>query len=309
MLLEYACSLPDITEERSRAAHGSSGSSFVPHGSSFYPVPPGRVQGRKSGPPPSPGKGQTTQKGKKHPGGSPLLKIGDALQRTRSFLVDLSSVTATTLRWEIIDYLCMVLDLDTEQELSEQESASSTSGKGDVGSSMNDLGAAGSILKLIVVNCSTIACDTTFHHDNIIAQPQYDHTDLDLSFLDESSLDESVRSIASSTSTAGNCFLSVVHRLAASKSVSGRVSACSLSPVLWSHLDFPRQLQLRGVTTRALHDVEIIVWKSTAVVLHDIAELVLDRRAIPMTDPEPQLRAAVMTMIMMWRWCYFHQQS
>ncbi len=305
VLLEYACSLPDITEERSRAAHGSSGSSFVPHGSSFYPVPPGRVQGRKSGPPPSPGKGQTTQKGKKHPGGSPLLRIGDALQRTRSFLVDLSSVTATTLRWEIIDYLCMVLDLDTEQELSEQESASSTSGKGDVGSSMNDLGAAGSILKLIVVNCSTIACDTTFHHDNIIAQPQYDHTDLDLSFLDESSLDESVRSIASSTSTAGNCFLSVVHRLAASKSVSGRVSACSLSPVLWSHLDFPRQLQLRGVITRALHDVEIIVRKSTAVVLHDIAELVFDRRAVPwlvlmcersMTDPEPQLRAAAMTL-------------
>ena len=27
------------------------------------------------------------------------------------------------------------------------------------------------------------------------------------------------------------------------------------SPVLWSHLDFPRQHQLRGVITRALHDV------------------------------------------------------
>lgn len=58
---------------------------------------------------------------------SPLLRIGDALSRTRSFLVETHSPTATILRWEIIDYLCTVLDLDTEQELSEKESASSTS--------------------------------------------------------------------------------------------------------------------------------------------------------------------------------------
>ena len=88
---------------------------------------------------------------------------------------------------------------------------------------------------------------------------------------------------ASHTSHAGNPFLSVVHRLAASKSTSARVAACSLGPVLWSqsHLDFPRQLQLRGVVTRALHDVEVAVRKSTAAVLHEIAELALDRRAVP----------------------------
>ncbi|KAL7434350.1 hypothetical protein ACHAXH_002491, partial [Discostella pseudostelligera] len=304
VLLEYARSLPDLTEERSRAAQGTAGASFAPQGSSYYPVPPGRVHGRKAAPPP--GKGPAAQKGKKQPGSSPLLRIGDALQRTRSFLVELSSVTATTLRWEIMDYLCIVLDLDTEQELSEQESASSTSGKGDAASPMNDLGAAGSILKLIVVNCSTMAGEgeTTDHHDDIVAQPQNDHVNSELSFLDKS-LDQSIRSNASPTSTSGNCFLSVVHRLAASKSISGRVSACSLSPVLWSHLDFPRQLQLRGVITRALHDVEIIVRKSTAVVLHEIAELVFDRRAVPwlvlmcertLNDPEPQLRAAAMTL-------------
>ena len=64
-------------------------------------------------------------------------------------------------------------------------------------------------------------------------------------------------------------------------------------------------LQLRGVITRALHDVEVIVRKSTATVLHEIAELVFDPRAVPwlvlmceraMTDPEPQLRAAAMTL-------------
>lgn len=57
--------------------------------------------------------------------------------------------------------------------------------------------------------------------------------------------------------------------------------------------------------TRALHDAEVIVRKSTATVLHEIAELVFDTRAVPwlvlmcervMTDPEPQLRAAAMTL-------------
>ena len=57
--------------------------------------------------------------------------------------------------------------------------------------------------------------------------------------------------------------------------------------------------------TRALHDAEVIVRKSTATVLHEIAELVFDQRAVPwlilmceraMTDPEPQLRSAAMTL-------------
>lgn len=57
--------------------------------------------------------------------------------------------------------------------------------------------------------------------------------------------------------------------------------------------------------TRALHDVEVIVRKSTATVLHEIAELVFDPRCVPwlvlmceraMTDPEPLLRSAAMTL-------------
>lgn len=64
-------------------------------------------------------------------------------------------------------------------------------------------------------------------------------------------------------------------------------------------------MKLRGVITRALHDADVIVRKSTATVLHEIAELVFDRRAVPwlvlmceraMTDPEPQLRSAAMTL-------------
>jgi hypothetical protein len=63
--------------------------------------------------------------------------------------------------------------------------------------------------------------------------------------------------------------------------------------------------KLRGVITRALHDVEVIVRKSTATVLHEIAELVFDSRCVPwlvlmceraMTDPEPLLRSAAMTL-------------
>lgn len=62
---------------------------------------------------------------------------------------------------------------------------------------------------------------------------------------------------------------------------------------------------MRGVITRALHDVEVIVRKSTATVLHEIAELVFDSRCVPwlvlmcersMTDPEPLLRSAAMTL-------------
>ena len=54
-----------------------------------------------------------------------------------------------------------------------------------------------------------------------------------------------------------------------------------------------------------MHDVDVIVRKSTATVLHEIAELVFDQRAVPwlvlmceraMTDPEPQLRSAAMTL-------------
>ncbi|KAL7454108.1 hypothetical protein ACHAWC_005735 [Mediolabrus comicus] len=272
ILLEYARGHPEVAEGR----RGNVGGVGRLQGSSFYPVPPGRVQSKKQ-------KG----KAKKAAEESPLLRIGDALQRTRFFLVETSSITATALRWEIIDYLCTVLDLDTEQELSEKEAASATGG-GEA-SPTNDLGSAGSILKLIVLNCSN--SEDTINHSSL---------------GDDSSLscdDQSTRS--GHTSHAGNAFISVVHRLAASKSTSARITACSLGPVLWSHLDFPRQLQLRGVITRALHDVEVVVRKSTAAVLHEIAELVFDRRSVPwlvlmcersMTDPEPQLRAAAMTL-------------
>jgi len=271
ILLDYSRGHSEMGKRASAAGGGRQ------IGSSFYPVPPGRVQGKKQ-------KGKI--RGKKSAEESPLLRIGDALQRTRFFLVETSSITATALRWEIIDYLCTVLDLDTEQELSEKEAASATGG-GEA-SPTNDLGSAGSILKLIVLNCSALD-DTT-----------------NCAVGDDSSLsldDQSTRS--GNTSHAGNAFISVVHRLAASKSTSARITACSLGPVLWSHLDFPRQLQLRGVITRALHDVEVIVRKSTAAVLHEIAELVFDRRSVPwlvlmcersMTDPEPQLRAAAMTL-------------
>ena len=261
-----------------------SGGAATSHGSSFYPVPPGRI-GKRNAPPPSKGK-------KKGPDDTPLLRIGDALQRTTSFLVEPSSTSSTALRWEIIDYLCVVLDIDSENELAEREAASSTKG-GDAGQ-INDLGSAGSILKLIAVNCSTA-------NDR--------HVDIESEDLTDGESVSSLGQISSKnnghSAYLGNPFLSVVHRLAASKSISARVSACSLGPVLWSHLDFPRQLQLRGVITRALHDVDLTVRKSTATVLHEIAELVFDRRSVPwlvlmcersMTDPEPQLRAAAMTL-------------
>ena len=212
-------------------------------------------------------------------------------------------------------------------KLSEEESVSST--QGARAGPITDLGAAGSLLKLMVLNCPIMrspACEEISPEERNI-----DEDELKRRFGEKK---------AFSTNDyhrlhAGNRFLAVVHRLAASRSTSARITACSLGPVLWSHLDFPHQLQvcdiilltrtmfynfynsgdtspslfsstqLRGVITRALHDVEVIVRKSTATVLHEIAELVFDPRCVPwlvlmceraMTDPEPLLRSAAMTL-------------
>lgn len=220
-----------------------------------------------------------------------LEQIGDLLQRMRSFLADPTSPPAAMVRGELIACLCDILDADTEMTLSEDNNISATQGEG--AGSMTDLGIAGSLLKLIVLNCTvmrSIECDLLLGKNrNADNGEQKD--------------DESAVSLH--RLHAGNRFLAVVHRLAASRSTSARITACSLGPVLWSRLDFPHQLQLRGVITRALHDVEVIVRKSTATVLHEIAELVYDSRCVPwlvlmcersMTDPEPQLRSAAMTL-------------
>lgn len=230
----------------------------------------------------------------------PLLQIGDVLQRTRSFLADTSSPPSALLRGEIICLLCDVLDIDTDMELSEEEAISATAGAS--ASAINDLGSAGTLLKLIVLNC------------NLMRSPSCDDESLRRGKLEAEMEDELKRRFGPKGEIntldlhklhAGNRFLAVVHRLAASRSTSARVTACSLGPILWGHLDFPHQLQLRGVITRALHDVEVIVRKSTATVLHEIAELVFDKRSVPwlvlmceraMTDPEPQLRSAAMTL-------------
>ena len=276
-------------------------------------MPPGRFQANKGG-----GRGGGGGRGrggpdhkKRHPAPSPLLRVGAALSRTRSFLVEYSSATATALRWEIIDYLCAVLDLDTERELSERDDDGGGGGgtapsPASSGSATNDLGSAGNILKLIALNCSTLEVSEAKNSEALSADNDSGSTSESTSSLDQPSPPSSGHGKPPPPNHhAGNPFLSVVHRLAASKSTSARIAACSLGPVLWSHLDFPRQLQLRGVITRALRDVEVSVRKATATVLHEIAELVFDRRVVPwlvlmcersMTDPEPELRAAAMTL-------------
>lgn len=239
--------------------------------------PPPHIQERQRQAVPGASKRVSTQQGSHQssstsPSETALLRIGDVLHRVRSFLADYNSPPAALLRGEVIALLCDILELDTDMTLAEEESASSTAGNKT--EMMNDLGSAGSLLKLIVLNCTMMKSPGCHNLDT-------------------------------HSSHAGNRFLAVVHRLAASRSTSARVTASSLGPVLWSHLDFPHQLQLRGVITRALHDAEVIVRKNTAVVLHDIAELVFDSRTVPwlvlmckraQTDPDPQLRCAAMTL-------------
>jgi hypothetical protein len=168
----------------------------------------------------------------------PLLQIGDVLHRTYTFLADPTSRPAALLRGEVIAFLCDILDIDAGMELSEEENESSTAG--DKAGPISDLGSAGSLLKLIILNCSMMrspgcgaASHNTVGNDNILnEQRRRFGLRKQFSGVDEHRLH------------AGNRFLAVVHRLAASRSLSARVTACSLGPVLWGHLDFPHQLQV-----------------------------------------------------------------
>lgn len=173
-----------------------------------------------------------------------LLQIGDVLQRTRTFLADPTSPPAALLRGEVISCLCDILDADTDMKLADEESSSST--QGGSAAPITDLGSAGSLLKLIVLNCPIMRspeCESMSSHEHI----------------DEEEMKRRFGEMHSISGTdmhrlhAGNRFLAVVHRLAASRSTSARITACSLGPVLWSHLDFPHQLQVRCHRTTALH--------------------------------------------------------
>ena len=129
--------------------------------------------------------------------------------------------TATVLRWEIIDYLCTILDLDTEQELSEMEaeaqqshSASSATSKTstteksseDNSSHIDVLGAAGSILKLIVLNCSTR--DST---SNVMEADNTSAPDDDEEKSSSSQQSANTNSPQTNSTNTGNPFLSVVN--------------------------------------------------------------------------------------------------
>jgi len=166
-----------------------------------------------------------------------LLQIGDVLHRMRTFLADPMSPPAAMMRGELIACLCDILDADTEMKLSEEENFSPTQG-GNAGP-IADLGAAGSLLKLIVLNCP------------IMRSPECEQIAAEERNIDKEEMarrfgkkKDEYSSIDYHRLHAGNRFLAVVHRLAASRSTSARITACSLGPVLWSRLDFPHQLQV-----------------------------------------------------------------
>ena len=193
-------------------------------------------RGRRGAPPPPPpgARGGTKGSAPALTSDKPLLWIGDVLHRTYTFLADPTSPPAALLRGEVIAFLCDVLDIDAAMELSEEESASSTAGH--KAGPISDLGSAGSLLKLIVLNCSMMrspGCGTTRGKEDLAIEQRR-----------RFGLQRQFSTIDAHRLHAGNRFLAVVHRLAASRSLSARVTACSLGPVLWGHLDFPHQLQV-----------------------------------------------------------------
>ena len=175
-----------------------------------------------------------------------LVRIGDVLHRTRTFLADPASPPAALVRGEVISFLCDILDIDTDMVLSEEEGGSSTAGIN--AAPLNDLGAAGSLLKLIILNCSMMrspGCTS-------LTSPRNDFDMEEEQRRRFGSLTKKLSGVDLHRFHAGYRFLAVVHRLAASKSVSARVTACSLGPVLWGHLDFPHQLQVSNPSTPSL---------------------------------------------------------
>lgn len=155
---------------------------------------------------------------------SPLWQIGDVLHRARSFLADYTLKSALAIQTQLIALLCDILDLDSEMELSQfdeeshsytaMETISSETHEKQKGGIQGDLGCAGSLLKLIIRNCAEAGAKGGNNKDKPGGK-------------------------------GGNVFLAVVHRLAASRSPPARITACSLGPVLWNHLDFPHTLQVR----------------------------------------------------------------
>jgi hypothetical protein len=148
---------------------------------------------------------------------SPLWQIGDVLHRARSFLAEYTLKSALAIQTQLIALLCDILDLDSEMELSQfdeeshsystTETISSEAHEKQKGGIQGDLGCAGSLLKLIIRNSAEDKAG----------------------------------------GKGGNVFLAVVHRLAASRSPPARITACSLGPVLWNHLDFAHTLQVRNI--------------------------------------------------------------
>ena len=176
-----------------------------------------------------------------------LVRIGDVLHRTRTFLADPASPPAALVRGEVISFLCDILDIDTDMVLSEEEGGSSTAGIN--AAPLNDLGAAGSLLKLIILNCSMMrspGCPSLKNSNNDVDMEEEQRRRF-------GSLKKQLSGVDLHRFHAGNRFLAVVHRLAASRSVSARVTACSLGPVLWGHLDFPHQLQVSDPSALVLH--------------------------------------------------------
>jgi hypothetical protein len=157
---------------------------------------------------------------------SPLWQIGDVLHRARSFLADYTLKSALAIQTQLIALLCDILDLDSEMELSQfdeeshsystTETISSEAHEKQKGGIQGDLGCAGSLLKLIIRNSAEAGAQCGNNKDK-------------------------------DGGKGGNVFLAVVHRLAASRSPPARITACSLGPVLWNHLDFAHTLQVRNI--------------------------------------------------------------
>ena len=97
--------------------------------------------------------------------------------------------------------------------------------------------------------------------------------------------------------------VATVHRLSGSSSPLSRTVGVSLCPVLWPFCSPPYLLQLRGIVTRALHDVDSSVRRATSRVLMSVVGLARESSWLvlmcerAMTDPVGELRGLAVQLV------------
>jgi len=194
--------------------------------------------------------------------------INETVQRSQALLSDFSEGSPVrACVFTLVKLLLSVLEVKEEEKGGKKEVQAPQYDIED-NDSTDDLGPSGNLLKLLLRHICNNHCNDRTHP---------------------------------------NLLLQTIHTLSGSSSALSRKVGVSMTPILWTFVDFPHHLQLRGIVTRSLHDVEEGVRAATGRVLMEIVEM-LDGNANTtpwlvlmcergMTDPVGELRGNAVGLV------------